>query len=243
MSQTTPNPAGFECAICNIILATPKEFVQHTQTAHQPHEPHCQCGVEIPCPGGTHPPGCLVLHMAKCPKHDSAPTITQQKPIISTDPQLIIKYSKLLPSISNATELHNTASKLIKEISSTADKVINKIVDDSTMPVINIINLMITYHIKKYPSKTEMEIRIQDLHRHIALPNSNKVDENNKIYQAVNYKKNGNTDMPDENAKDGLLTYLLLRVMETVIPAFELQGYTITYDTTNSEGPHYSIKW
>ena len=70
MSQTTPNPAGFECAICNTILATPKEFVRHTQIAHQPSESPCECGVQIPCPGGTHPLGCLVLHMAKCPKHD-----------------------------------------------------------------------------------------------------------------------------------------------------------------------------
>lgn len=69
MSQTPPKSTQFKCAVCNTTLLNPKEFVAHTKT-HQPAEPPCNCGVEIPCPGGTHPPGCLVLHLAKCPRHD-----------------------------------------------------------------------------------------------------------------------------------------------------------------------------
>jgi len=61
MSQTTPKSAQYKCAVCNTTLLNPKEFVAHTKT-HQSPEPPCECGVQIPCPGGTHPPGCLVLH-------------------------------------------------------------------------------------------------------------------------------------------------------------------------------------
>ncbi len=59
----------FTCSVCNMSFETPKDFVAHTKT-HQQAEPPCNCGVEIPCPGGTHPPGCLVLHLAKCHRHD-----------------------------------------------------------------------------------------------------------------------------------------------------------------------------
>jgi len=72
MSQTPPKSAQHKCAVCNTTLLNPKEFVAHTKThqSPEPPEPPCECGVQIPCPGGTHPPGCLVLHLAKCPKHD-----------------------------------------------------------------------------------------------------------------------------------------------------------------------------
>ena len=69
MSQTTPKSTQFKCAVCKTTLLNAKEFVAHTKT-HQTPEPPCRCGFQIPCPGGTHTPGCLVLHLAKCPKHD-----------------------------------------------------------------------------------------------------------------------------------------------------------------------------
>jgi hypothetical protein len=72
MSQTTPTKSEqFKCTVCKTTLLNAKEFVAHTKT-HQPLEPSCLCGKEIPCPRDLeYPPGskCLVLHMAKCPRH------------------------------------------------------------------------------------------------------------------------------------------------------------------------------
>ena len=74
MSQTTPKTQQFKCAVCNTTMLNAREFIAHTKTYQlpEPPEPRCLCGQEIPCPQNhDYPSGseCLVLHLAKCPRH------------------------------------------------------------------------------------------------------------------------------------------------------------------------------
>jgi hypothetical protein len=246
MSQTTPKSQQFKCSVCNTTLLNPNEFVAHTKT-HQPPEQSCECGREIPCPGGTHPPGCLVLHFAKCPKHDSTPAnIAVNKHRLDEDYTYTNRIIDLIP---HANEIYHKTNTTRDEIIANADKVINDFIKTRITGFIHGINSQINNCVKQH--KFQTVIGLTYLISSISLPQN--PDEYLKLCQSANVilsrsvKGLDETNIAQGAENDCFANKLKLAnlVFDDAKPLFEKKGYTISFNEIAAfpQQSTYIVKW